>query len=66
MDPEVETAGVTQRSALPVLPPGGGGAGLAVGAHSLPQHLHRGRGGGGGRDLSRHGLEPPGEVTLPA
>ena len=63
MDPEVETAGVTQRSALPVLPPGGGGAGLAVGAHSLPQHLQRGR---GGRDLSRHGLEPPREVTLPA
>ena len=39
MDPEVETAGVTQRSALPVLPPGGGAACPAVGADALPPHL---------------------------
>ena len=60
VDPEVETAGVTQRPALPVLPPGGGVAGLTVGADALPQHLHR------GRDGSRLGLEPAGEVSVSA
>ena len=62
MDPEVETTGVTQWSALPVLPPGGGGAGLAVGADALPHHLHRPL--DRGRGLLR--LEPPGEVAVSA
>ena len=59
MDPQVETTGVTQRPPLTVLPPGGGGAGLAVGADALPHHLHGAR--HWDRGLLR--LEPPGEIS---
>ena len=62
MDPEVETAGVTQRPALPVLPPGGGVAGPAVGADALPPHLHCALDNSLHWDRGLLRLEPPGEI----